>query len=72
MTDAASAPGQAMYSFGAMMASCFFGALVGVLMGASGDYTIAFGAACVICVLGLVNAIAGPKFTPEEIAAAQR
>lgn len=64
--------GQAMYSFGAMMASCFFGALVGVLMGTSGDYTIAFGAACVICVLGLVNAIVGFKFTPEEIAAAQK
>lgn len=64
--------GQAMYSFGAMMASCFFGALVGVLMGTSGDYTIAFGAACVICVLGLVNAIVGFKFTPEEVAAAQR
>lgn len=63
--------GQSMYSFGAMLASCLFGALAGVLMGNSGDYTIAFGAACIICVLGLINAIVGFKFSPEEVAAAR-
>lgn len=63
--------GQSMYSFGALFASCLFGALAGVLMGNSGDFTIAFGAACVICVLGLIIALVGFKFTPEEIAAAK-
>ena len=63
--------GMAMASFAALFASCFFGALAGVLMGNSGDYTIAFGAACVICIIGLFFAIVGFKFTPEEIAAAE-
>ena len=64
--------GQSLYSFGSMMASCFFGALVGVLMGTSTDYTIAFGASLAICILGLIFAIVGFKFTPEEIAAAKQ
>lgn len=63
--------GQAMYSFGGMLSSCFFGALVGLVMGNSGDYSIAFGTACILCVIGLIFAIIGFKFTPEEIAAAR-
>ena len=64
--------GQSLYSFGAMMASCFFGALVGVLMGTSTDYTIAFGASLIICILGLIFTVVGFKFTPQEIAAAKQ
>lgn len=62
---------QSLTSFGAMMSSSLFGALAGILMGNSGDYTIAFGAACIISVIGLFVGIAGFKFSPEEIAAAR-
>lgn len=63
--------GQAMYSFGSTGGSCIFGAVVGVVLGTSGDYTRAFATGFVFAVIGLIVAIAGFRFSKEEIAAAE-
>lgn len=62
--------GQALYNFGATGGSAIFGAVVGVVLGTSGDYTRAFAAGFVFAVVGFICAVAGFKFTKEEIAAA--
>ncbi len=62
--------GQALYSFGSSGGSCIFGAVVGVVLGTSGDYTRAFATGFVFAVIGLIVAILGFRFTKEEIEAA--
>lgn len=63
--------GQALYSFGSTGGSCIFGAVVGVILGTSGDYTRAFATGFIFAAVGLVCAIVGFKFSKEEIAAAE-
>jgi len=62
--------GQALYSFGATGGSCIFSAIVGVVLGTSGDYTRAFATGFVFAAVGLICALVGFKFTKEEIDAA--
>lgn len=62
--------GSALYNFGATGGSCIFGAVVGVILGSSGDYTRAFATGFAFAAVGLVCAVAGFKFTREEVAAA--
>ena len=63
--------GQAMYSFGSTGGSAIFGAIVGVVLGTSGDYTRAFATGFVIATIGLFCAIIGFRFTKEEVEAAK-
>lgn len=63
--------GASLYSFGATGGSVIFGAVVGVVLGSSGDYTRAFATGFVFAVIGLICAIVGFRFSKEEIAAAQ-
>lgn len=63
--------GQALYSFGATGGSCIFGAVVGVVLGTSGNYTRAFATGFVFAVIGFICAVVGFKFSKEEIAAAE-
>jgi hypothetical protein len=63
--------GQALYSFGSTGGSCIFGAVVGVVLGSSGDYTRAFATGFVFATIGLICAIVGFKFSKEEIAACE-
>lgn len=63
--------GQALYSFGSTGGSCIFGAVVGVVLGTSGDFTRAFATGFVFAAVGLVCAIVGFKFSKDEIAAAE-
>lgn len=63
--------GQSLYSFGSSGGSAVFGAIVGVVIGTSGDYTRAFATGFFVACLGLVCALIGFKFTKEEIAAAK-
>lgn len=65
------AAGQALYTFGASGGSVIFGSVVGVVLGASGDYTRAFATGFVFAVIGLIVALVGFKFTKEEIEAAK-
>ena len=44
--------------------------MVGVVLGTSGDYSRAFATGFVFAVIGLICAIAGFRFSKEEIAAA--
>lgn len=60
--------GQAMYSFGSTGGSAIFGAVVGVVLGTSGDFTRAFATGFVFAVFGLIVAIVGFKFPKEETA----
>lgn len=60
---------QALYTIGATGGSAIFGAVVGVVLGSSGDFTRAFALGIAFGIIGLICAIAGFKFTPEEIAA---
>ena len=61
------ASGQALYNFGATGGSCIFGAVVGVVLGNSVDYSKAFATGFVFALIGLICAIIGFKFTKEEI-----
>jgi len=63
--------GQALYSFGSTGGSCIFGAVCGVVLGTSGDFTRAFATGFVFAVIGLIVAIVGFKFSKEEIEAAK-
>ena len=63
--------GASLYSFGATGGSVIFGAVVGVVLGSSGDYTRAFATGFVFAVIGLICAIVGFRFSKEEITAAQ-
>lgn len=63
--------GQALYSFGSTGGSCIFGAVVGVVLGTSGDYSRAFATGFVFAAIGLACAIAGFRFSKEEITAAE-
>lgn len=63
--------GQAMYSFGSTGGSAIFSAVVGVVLGTSGDYTRAFATGFVFAVIGFICAIVGFNFSKEEIAAAE-
>ncbi len=58
--------GQAMYSFGSTGGSCIFGAVVGVVLGTSGDYSRAFATGFVFAAIGLIVAILGFRFSKEE------
>ncbi len=60
---------QALYTIGSTGGSAIFGALVGVVLGTSGDYTRAFVLGFAFAVVGIIFAVVGFKFTPEEIAA---
>lgn len=60
---------QALYTIGATGGSAIFGAIVGVVLGSSGDFTRAFLLGIVFGVVGLICAVFGFKFTLEEIAA---
>lgn len=62
--------GQALYSFGSTGGSCIFGAVVGVILGTSADYTRAFATGFVFAVIGFICALVGFKFSKEEVAAA--
>jgi MFS family permease len=60
---------QALYTIGSTGGSAIFGAVVGVVLGTSGDFTRAFALGIVFGVIGLIAAIVGFVFSPEEIAA---
>jgi len=62
--------GQALYSFGSSGGSCIFGAVVGAVLGTSGDYTRAFATGFIFASIGFVCALVGFKFTKEEVDAA--
>lgn len=64
--------GQALYNFGGTGGSVIFGAVVGVVLGSSTDYSKAFATGFVFAAIGLICAIVGFKFTKEEMAAAER
>lgn len=57
--------GQALYNFGATGGSCIFGAIVGVVLGNSTDYSRAFATGFVFALIGLVCAIVGFRFTDK-------
>ena len=61
--------GQALYSFGSTGGSAIFSAVVGAVLGTSGDYTRAFATGFVFAVVGFICALVGFKFTKEEICA---
>ena len=61
--------GQALYSFGSTGGSCIFGAVVGVVLGTSGDYSRAFATGFIFAVIGLICAIVGFRFSKEEVEA---
>lgn len=63
--------GQALYSFGSTGGSAIFGAVVGVVLGSSVDYTKAFAVGFVFAAIGFVCALVGFKFTKEEVAATE-
>ena len=65
------ATGSALYNFGNTGGSVIFSAVVGVVLGSSGDFTKAFATGFVFACAGLIAAIVGFKFTPEEIAKAK-
>lgn len=62
--------GQALYSVGSTGGSCIFGAVAGVVLGTSGDYSRVFATGFVFATIGLICALVGFKFTKEEIEAA--
>ena len=64
--------GQALYSIGSTGGSAIFGAVCGVVLGSSGDYSRAFATGMVFALIGLIVAITNFKFTKEEIAAADQ
>ena len=59
--------GQALYNFGATGGSCIFGAVVGVVLGNSVDYSKAFATGFVFALIGLICALIGFRFSKEEI-----
>jgi len=61
--------GQALYSFGSTGGSAIFSAVVGAVLGTSGDYTRAFATGFAFAVVGFICALVGFKFTKEEICA---
>ncbi|MBR6801976.1 MAG: hypothetical protein IKM61_09520 [Eubacteriaceae bacterium] len=61
------ATGSALYNFGNTGGSVIFSAVVGVVLGTSGDFSRAFLTGFIFACLGLVAAIVGFKFTPEEV-----
>jgi MFS family permease len=63
--------GASLYTFGATGGSVIFGAVVGVVLGTSGDYTRAFATGFVFATIGLICAIVGFRFSEEEIAETQ-
>ena len=65
------ASGSALYNFGNTGGSVIFSAVVGVVLGTSGDFTRAFATGFVFACIGLIVAIVGFKFTPEEVEAAK-
>ncbi len=65
------ASGQALYNFGATGGSCIFGAVVGVVLGNSVDYSRAFATGFVFALIGLVCAVVGFRFTKEEVEACE-
>ena len=64
--------GQALYSFGATGGSVIFGAVVGVVLGNTTDYSRAFAAGFVFAAIGFICALVGFKFSKEEITAAEK
>lgn len=63
--------GQALYTFAGSGGSVIFGAVAGVVLGASQDYSRAFATGCVFAIVGLICSIVGFRFTKEEMKAAQ-
>ncbi len=59
--------GQGLYNFANTGGSCIFSAIVGVVMGVSGDYTRAFAVGFIISVIGLICAVKGFKFSGGKI-----
>ncbi|MCL1912425.1 MAG: hypothetical protein FWG10_00735 [Eubacteriaceae bacterium] len=58
--------GQGLYSFAITGGSCIFSAIVGVVMGTSGDYARAFAIGFIISAIGFVCANIGFKLSAEE------
>lgn len=54
--------GQALYTIGSTGGSCLFGAVVGVVLGTSGDYSRAFAVGFVFALIGFVTAIREFRF----------
>ena len=63
------ATGSALYNFGNTGGSVIFSAIVGVVLGTSGDFSRAFAVGFVFACIGLIVAIKGFRFTKEEIEA---
>ncbi|MBQ1465246.1 MAG: MFS transporter [Eubacteriaceae bacterium] len=66
------ATGSALYNFGNTGGSVIFSAVVGVVLGSSGDFTRAFATGFVFACIGLLVAIKGFRFTQEEIDACNK
>lgn len=66
------ATGSALYNFGNTGGSVIFSAVVGVVLGSSGDFTRAFATGFVFACIGLLVALKGFRFTAEEIETAER
>ena len=63
--------GQALYTFGSTGGSVIFGAVAGLVLGSSGDYSRVFATGFCFAVAGFVCALTGFRFSKEEQAAAQ-
>jgi len=58
--------GQALYTFGSTGGSVIFGAVAGLALGTSGDYSRVFATGFCFAVVGLIAALVGFRFTKEE------
>lgn len=62
--------GQSLYAFGAMFGSTLCNAVAAIVLGSSTDYTRAFLVGVCFCVVGVIAAFSGFRFSKEEVAAA--
>lgn len=63
--------GQALYTFAGSGGAVIFGAIAGLVLGTSDDYTRAFIVGIGFAVMGLISALVGFRFSKEEIEAAK-
>lgn len=63
--------GQALYTFFSTGGSAIFGAIAGVVLGSSTDYSVCFLVGLCFAIVGLITAIIGLKFPKEEVEAAK-
>lgn len=59
--------GQALYTFGSTGGSVVFGAVAGLVLGSSGDYSRVFATGFCFAVIGFVCSLVGFRFSKEEV-----